>query len=319
VIACDAEGQVFVSGQSVSTSSGADIVTIKYSAAGDELWLRTFAGPELSKEAPQALAVDDLGSAYVVGESAGAIVVIKYSADGDPLWVRYSDEAGTDAAVAAAWDSQGYLLVTGKSSMATSSPEDFDIVTVKYRADGAEVWTRRYSGTDGGQDTPSGLALDGEGSVYIVGQSDRHATYPFDPDILLLKYDSYGNLVWSETYGGVTGGWDRGEAVCVDDSGYVYVAGSSESGVNYSDFVVIKYRQNPCLCGDADGNGIFNVSDASYLIGYIFGSGPAPTPLCLGDADGNCGVSVSDAVLMIGYIFADGPPPGCSPNPCDWR
>lgn len=36
-----------------------------------------------------------------------------------------------------------------------------------------------------------------------------------------------------------------------------------------------------CLCGDADGNGLFTVSDAVFLINYIFAGGPAPNPLCL--------------------------------------
>jgi uncharacterized protein (TIGR02145 family) len=34
----------------------------------------------------------------------------------------------------------------------------------------------------------------------------------------------------------------------------------------------------PLVCGDVDGNEIVNISDAVYLIGYIFGGGP--TPVC---------------------------------------
>ena len=45
----------------------------------------------------------------------------------------------------------------------------------------------------------------------------------------------------------------------------------------------------PCDCmpGDADGNELINISDAVYLINYIFGGGPAPIPyaICSGDAD----------------------------------
>lgn len=66
-----------------------------------------------------------------------------------------------------------------------------------------------------------------------------------------------------------------------------------------------------CMCGDADGNGIYNISDAVYLISYIFGGGPAPDPMCLGDADGNGIVNISDAVYLIAYIFGGGPEPHC--------
>lgn len=63
------------------------------------------------------------------------------------------------------------------------------------------------------------------------------------------------------------------------------------------------------LCGDTDGNGIVNISDAVYLISYIFGGGPAPEPLLSGDADCNEIVNISDAVYLIAYIFGGGPAP----------
>jgi hypothetical protein len=63
------------------------------------------------------------------------------------------------------------------------------------------------------------------------------------------------------------------------------------------------------LCGDADGNTIVNISDAVYLISYIFGGGPAPDPLLSGDADCNQIVNISDAVYLISYIFGGGPAP----------
>jgi hypothetical protein len=61
--------------------------------------------------------------------------------------------------------------------------------------------------------------------------------------------------------------------------------------------------------GDADGNGVVNISDAVFLINYIFGGGPAPEPLAAGDADCNGVVNITDAVYLIEYIFGGGPPP----------
>lgn len=67
-----------------------------------------------------------------------------------------------------------------------------------------------------------------------------------------------------------------------------------------------------CTPGDANGDGMMNVSDAVALISYIFSSGPAPTPypICSGDANCDCSTNVSDVVLLIGYIF------GGSSTPC---
>jgi hypothetical protein len=63
------------------------------------------------------------------------------------------------------------------------------------------------------------------------------------------------------------------------------------------------------VCGDADGNGIINISDVVRLIGYIFGGDLPPDPLLAGDADCNQVVNVSDAVYLIAYIFGSGPEP----------
>ncbi len=61
--------------------------------------------------------------------------------------------------------------------------------------------------------------------------------------------------------------------------------------------------------GDADGNGIITISDAVFLITYIFGGGPAPCSIANGDADGNGIITISDAVYLITFIFGGGPAP----------
>ncbi len=75
------------------------------------------------------------------------------------------------------------------------------------------------------------------------------------------------------------------------------------------DFSAVAY-----LCGDADGSGTITISDAVYLINYIFAGGPAPNPLLSGDADCSGSITISDAVYMINYIFGGGPAP-CSSCP----
>jgi hypothetical protein len=69
----------------------------------------------------------------------------------------------------------------------------------------------------------------------------------------------------------------------------------------------------PYTCGDADGNDLVNVSDAVYLISYIFSGGPPPIPLQAGDVTCDTLVNVSDAVFLISFIFTGGPEP-CDPD-----
>lgn len=67
----------------------------------------------------------------------------------------------------------------------------------------------------------------------------------------------------------------------------------------------------PCLCGDADGSGSYDISDVVFLIGFIFSGGATPNPLCLGDSDGSGSIDISDAVYLISYIFSGGSAPHC--------
>ena len=62
-------------------------------------------------------------------------------------------------------------------------------------------------------------------------------------------------------------------------------------------------------CGDANGDGTVNISDAVYLIQYIFNGGPAPVTMEAGDANCDGTVNITDAVYLIQYIFNGGPAP----------
>lgn len=65
----------------------------------------------------------------------------------------------------------------------------------------------------------------------------------------------------------------------------------------------------PYICGDADNSGGVTISDAVFLINYIFSGGPAPNPAQAADADCSGGVTVSDAVYLINFIFSGGAAP----------
>ena len=65
----------------------------------------------------------------------------------------------------------------------------------------------------------------------------------------------------------------------------------------------------PYVCGDADNSGGVNVSDAVYIINYVFSQGNPPDPLLSGDVNCDQLVNVSDAVYVISYVFSGGSAP----------
>lgn|GEM_PF-3221084 len=62
------------------------------------------------------------------------------------------------------------------------------------------------------------------------------------------------------------------------------------------------------VCGDIDGTTDVNISDAVYLVCYIF-SGCAAPPFQAADADCDGAITIADAVYLIEYIFSHGAAP----------
>ncbi len=86
-----------------------------------------------------------------------------------------------------------------------------------------------------------------------------------------------------------------------------------------SDAVSYTPRDNMPYCftisapdlGDANADGIVDIGDVVYLIGYLYRGGPPPTPPEVGDANCDGIVDIGDVVRLIGYLYKREPPPSC--------
>ena len=69
-----------------------------------------------------------------------------------------------------------------------------------------------------------------------------------------------------------------------------------------------------------DPDEFINISDITYLVGYLFNNPPGPAPPCLHEAnvdgDINEKVNISDITYLVAYLF--GNPPGPSPDSCPY-
>jgi hypothetical protein len=114
-----------------------------------------------------------------------------------------------------------------------------DIILLKLNSlTGDTSWVRRYTGPGTNEDKALALTVDNTGFVYLTGYS-----FQLSRDIITMKYDGAGNLVWMSTFNGSNNGGDYGFAIEVDISGNVYVTGRSDEG-NLQHFTTIKYNSS---------------------------------------------------------------------------
>jgi len=243
-IVVDAQGNIYVTGATIS-GGGAhyDMVTIKYGPDGSIQWLQKYNGPGDSTDYATSIAVDISGNVYITGSSFGSgtksdYVTIKYNSSGVQQWAqRYNaPDNESDNAYALTLDASGNVYVTGTSFIAGST---YDIYTIKYNTSGVQQWAQRYNAPGNSTDSPSEIALDDAGNVYVAGYSIGIGT---SLDYLTIKYNSAGVQQWEQRYNGPGNSTDNIFGLQIDGSGNVYITGFSGGSGSSGDFATIKYN-----------------------------------------------------------------------------
>jgi hypothetical protein len=186
----------------------------------------------------------------------------------DTAWVRRYNGTGneTDYGRAITVDDSGYVYVTGRSQGAETS---YDYVTIKYRPDGDTAWVRRWNGSANSSDQPYAIAADDSGYAYVTGVVSNSGS---SLDYGTIKYYPDGDTAWVRSYDGPGNSTDKAHALVVDDSGYVYVTGSSYGAGIFYDYATIKYHPDGDTVWVRRYNGSANGSDDAQAVA-VDGSG----------------------------------------------
>jgi hypothetical protein len=232
-LAVDGNGDVCITGSSFAFVGFYDYATIKYSGAGMALWTNRYNGPSNGSDSPIAVTVDNSGNVFVTGYSASNgyldYLTIKYSDAGVPLWTnRYDGPANSyDYATAVATDVGGNVFVTGYFYVTNN----YDYVTIKYSGEGIPLWTNRYNGLRNDNDHANALAADGDGSVFVTGESVESDSYV---RYTTIKYSGAGVPLWtnSSTHGLVGG-------LALDGNGNAFIMGGSYNAGTASDYATV--------------------------------------------------------------------------------
>ncbi|MBS3968136.1 MAG: hypothetical protein KGZ60_12840 [Truepera sp.] len=232
------DGSIFVAGWMAGELAGtklerASAFLAKFTVDGALLWLKQFGSEHLNFA--YDLALDATGNVVVVGSSGNApsqdepgtsqAFVALFDADGELLWLEAFGYGERNEARAVAVDAGGDIFVVGETCHLDANDCPTIAFLAKYTIEGQQLWIKPFN-VDG-YATATGVAVDSEGNVRVVGSS---ATEPIQTTFLgahvyVASFDPAGRRRWLVQFGDAY--HVLAYAVQVDGEGNAFVAGDT--------------------------------------------------------------------------------------------
>jgi hypothetical protein len=125
------------------------------------------------------------------------------------------------------------------------------------------------------------MILDASGNIYVTGSSIEGLG---GFDFCTIKYTSSGLISWLQIYNGPGNGDDRSKNIVLDNSGNVYISGTSRGSGTEDDFCTIKYNSSgvqqwvrryngPASFSDNAMCMVIDIAGNVYISGYSIGIG----------------------------------------------
>jgi len=220
-IGVGSNGNIYVGGNSTR-----NWVTVAYTPTGEALWTNSFDSEMDGLDWVSDLAVANNGDAVLAGaaDSDNQVAIIRYSSAGVPLWTNLFEVGSVEI--------PPKVVVADDGKIYSTWGWEDDYVTVALTSNGAPVWTNLYGGPDVAEDDPSGLTVDAQNNVYVMGSSDN--------DWTIIAYSVAGTALWTNRFG-ADDREDYANGIAVSHNGEVYVAGELFAPNGYSDWAIVKY------------------------------------------------------------------------------
>jgi hypothetical protein len=249
-----------------------DVWLVKTDSKGNEVWNKTFGGPEVDSGNFIQKTSDDgfiiTGFTYSYGNGGPDFWLIKTDKYGNELWNRTYGGNDTDYGFFVQQTSDGGYIVIGSTWSYGSGREDLWLI--KTDSSGNEKWNKTYGGyhDDGGS-----CVQQTSDDCYILTGGTRSYDNS-DLDLWLLKIDNSGNELWNKTHGGPELDWG-GSVQETSDGGFIvggetrsynpggaWIIKTDSSGNEQWNKTYLKYFKS---C-----NSIFQTEDRGYVLTGMF-------------------------------------------------
>jgi len=229
-ITVDSKDNIYVTGQTESFGAGSrDIFLAKYNSSGNQLWNKTWG--DTGSQHGRGIAVDLSDDIYVVGSG---MVIVKYNSSGEQMWNTTLGQGyfnGYEIVV----DSFGDIYISGF----IFAPNNTGIFLVKCTPEGEYLWNSTRDQYLFGNYYGTGMAIDSLNNLYIA--CNLGSTDEINFDLMLIKYDFYGDYQWHTTFDGDLR--DIGTDVAIDSSDNTYLLGISTNIANMNrDTYLVKHK-----------------------------------------------------------------------------
>ncbi|MFQ6068422.1 MAG: CARDB domain-containing protein [Candidatus Bathyarchaeia archaeon] len=304
--------------------AGPDFWLVKVDSSGNMQWDKTYGGSS------------DDGAYSVVQTSDGGYAIAGYTnsfgVENYDFWLVKADSAGNlewtrtyggpnveSAHSIIETNDGGYMLAGYTDSL---EPGGHDLMLVKVDASGNMQWNRTYGGDD---NEAAWCIIETDDKEYVLAG----ATASFGMggyDFWLVKVDSFGNLQWNTTYGGLDNDIAR-SLVSTGDGGYAIAGYTNSFGAGGYDFWLVKVDSSGNLewsrtyggLSDDVARSLVKTSDEGYAMAghtWSFGAGLNDFWLVKVDAYSNIqwngtygGTDVDSAYSLVettdgGYVLA---------------
>ncbi len=171
------------------------------------------------------------GFTFAPGRPDPDLLALRVDEAGELLWARSFGGPGAEYGLAGLADEEGFLAAGTTTSAGAGSR---DVLMVRFDPAGRVLWSRTW----GGRGWEGATALAGTADGYLIG-GYTNSSGAGEEDILLLKTDRRGRLLWEHTYGG--GRSELGNSlVPTADGGCLIGASTGTYGGRNSDLFLIK-------------------------------------------------------------------------------
>lgn len=265
------------------------------SAEPDTLWTATFGGN--FDDGGRCIRKTSDGGYIIAGytSSAGAgkmdAWLVKIDSEGSELWNLTYGGSEDDKGYSIDETSDGGFIFAGSTTSYGAGSRDAWLVRID--SDGDELWSTTFGGSE--QDYARSVQETSNGDIIFLGLSDSFGSG--NRDFYLVRTDSSGVEIWSETFGGTEN--DKGYQVReTSDGGFILVGETESYGAGDYDLWLVKADSTGSMLwsktfgGGSDdfGKNVRETADGGFILlgeSSSYGAGDLDSWLIRTDSDGS--------------------------------